>query len=250
MVDQLGANTNGQKLIGGRGGQMPKPRPKPKPRTNKAVEDIIVISASEKRYLWTARAFALIVAISLCCNFVLILAITQLIPLYRVEPFLLTFESREEQVYDIQQLQNMEDQKSVTEVFVREYVLLRSAFTNDIQEMEARWMPGGQLQEMSSSAVYQAFVDKTATRALNIIRTKGLVRTVRIMTVNELGRGLWQVEYETRDMYPDSRQPQIDYWTASLRIAYRKKIVKYGERLNNPVGFTVTRYSLSHNKAD
>ena len=70
------------------------------------------------------------------------------------------------------------------------------------------------------------------------------------MTVNELGRGLWQVEYETRDMYPDSSAPEINYWTASLRIMYRKKTVKYGERLNNPVGFTVTRYSLSRNKAE
>lgn len=29
---------------------------------------------------------------------------------------------------------------------------------------------------------------------------------------------------------------------------YRRKSVKYGERLNNPVGFTVDRYSLTFNK--
>ena len=111
-------------------------------------------------------------------------------------------------------------------------------------------MPGGQLQEMSSSAIYQAFIEKTAKRALDIIRMKGLIRIVRIMTVNELSRGLWQVEYETRDMYPDSAAPQIEYWTASLKVAYRKKTVKYGERLNNPIGFTVIAYSLSRNKTE
>ena len=247
MADRLGINNTQQHLLGGQR-VVPKKVVR-KPQAHKHDEDIIV-NASEKRYLWTARAFAVVVAISLCCNFVLVLAIAQLMPLYRLEPFLLTFESKEEQVYNIVPLKNMESQKAITEVFVREYVLLRSAFTNDIPEMESRWLPGGQLQEMSSSAVYQSFVDKTAKPALDIIREKGLIRLVRIMTVNELGNGLWQVEYETRDMYPDSAAPDVNYWTASLRIMYRTKTVKYGERLNNPVGFTVTRYSLSHNKAE
>ncbi|MBR2298949.1 MAG: type IV secretion system protein [Alphaproteobacteria bacterium] len=244
MADQLGVNNINQRLIGSQ-----RPR-RPQGSAHPHASDTVVVNASEKRYLWTARAFAVIVAISLCCNLVLLLAISQLVPLYRVEPFLLTFENKEEQVYDIQPLEGMIDRKAITEVFVREYVLLRSAFVNDVKEMEARWMPGSSLQEMSSPAVYQAFLDKTAKRALDIIRTKGLTRVVRIMTINELGRGLWQVEYETRDMYPDSTAPQIDYWTASLRVTYRKKTVKYGERLNNPIGFTVTAYSLSHNKVD
>ncbi len=245
MADKLGVNNVQQKLIGKR-----PSAPQRRPNRSASGEEVVVVNASEKRYLWTARAFAVIVAISICCNLVLVLAIAQLVPLYRIEPFLLTFENKEEQVYDIMPLGNMVDQKTVTEVFVREYVLLRSAFVNDAREMEARWMPGSMLQEMSSPAVYQSFIDKTAKRALEIIRTKGLVRVVRVMTVNELSRGLWQVEYETRDMYPDSTAPQVDYWTASLKIAYRKKTVKYGERLNNPIGFTVTSYSLSHNKTE
>lgn len=247
MADRLGIDNTQQRLLAGRGAAPRKVVRQTRPKKN---DDEVIVNASEKRYLWTARAFAIIVAVSLCCNLVLVLAITQLLPLYRLEPFLLTFESKEEQVYDIVPLANMEEEKAITEVFVREYVLMRSAFTNDVQEMESRWMPGGPLQEMSSSAVYQAFVDKTAKQALNIIRTRGLIRSVRIMTVNELGRGLWQVEYETRDMYPDSAAPEINYWTASLRVIYRKKTVKYGERLNNPVGFTVVRYSLAHNKAE
>ncbi|MBQ7659690.1 MAG: type IV secretion system protein [Alphaproteobacteria bacterium] len=246
MAEKLGVDNVEQKLIGSR--TNPKRPSGPAPARGQSSD--VVVNASEKRYLWTARAFAVIVAISLCCNLVLILTIAQLIPLYRVEPFLLTFENKQEQVYDIVPLSNMENQKAITEVFVREYVLLRSAFVGDVQEMESRWMPGSQLQEMSSSAVYQAFIDKTAKRALDIIKNKGLIRVVRIMTVNELSRGLWQVEYETRDMYPDSSAPQVDYWTASLRIVYRKKTVKYGERLNNPIGFTVTGYSLSHNKVE
>ena len=240
MANQLEGNNTQQKLIGGAARQ---------PQRQVRNEDVFVANVGEKRYLWTARAFAIITAISFCCNIVLILAIMQVLPLYRVEPFLLTFQNKEEQVYNIQPIKGrMEDQKAITEVFVRQYVLLRSSFDRDVQEMEARWMPGGPVQEMSSSAVYTEFLEKTAKKALDLIRARSLQRNVRILTVNELGRGLWQVEYETQDMYPDSPAPEVNYWTASLRIAYNRKSVKYGERLKNPVGFTVVRYSLTYNK--
>ena len=240
MANQLDGNNTQQRLIGSAAKRAQR---------QARAEGVFVANVGEKRYLWTARAFAIITAISLCCNIVLILAIMQVLPLYRVEPFLLTFQSKEEQVYNIQPIRGrMEDQKAITEVFVRQYVLLRSSFDRDVQEMEARWMPGGPVQEMSSSAVYTEFLNKTARKALELIRARSMQRNVRILTVNELGRGLWQVEYETQDMYPDSSTPEVNYWTASLRIAYNRKSVKYGERLKNPVGFTVVKYSLTYNK--
>ena len=216
MDNRLGGNNTQQRLIGGQTAPQSAPR--------RESGDVFVANVGEKRYLWTARAFAIITAISLCCNVVLLLAIAQVMR------------------------GNLTDEKAITEVFVREYVLQRSSFDRDIPEMEARWMPGGPIQEMSSPAVYQEFLNKTAKRAIDLIRSRSLQRNVRILTVNELGQGLWQVEYETQDMYPDSTAPEINYWTASLRVSYRRKSVKYGERLNNPVGFTVDRYSLTFNK--
>lgn len=243
MVESLQGNNNvEQRLIGSN-----QPRRAPQAQRPR-MENVFVANLAEKRYLWTARAFAIVTAISICCNIVLILAIFQVMPLFRVEPFLLSFQDKDEQVFNIVPLKNLEDEKAVTEIFVRQYVLLRSSFTSNIPEMEARWMPGGPIQEMSSPAVYEDFQKRTAVKALSIIRSKGLTRAVKIISVNELTRGLWQVEYETRDMFPDSSKPQVNYWTASLRITYRGKTVKSGERLKNPVGFTVDRYSLTYNK--
>ena len=213
--------------------------------------DAFVANVAEKRYLWTARAFAIITALSICCNIVLILAIFQVLPLYRVEPFLLTFQNKSEQVYNIQPVRSeLRNRKAITEVFVREYVLLRSTFSRDVAEAEARWMPGGPIQEMSTNKVYQEFLDNIANKAINIIRNQGLERSVKILSVNELADGVWQVEYETRDMYPDSVSPEIGYWTASLNVGYRRKTVKHGNRLKNPVGFTVGRYALSRNRVE
>ncbi len=242
MAQRLEANQQGRRMIGSSARRETSRAPS---------SDLFVANIGEKRYLWTARAFAIITALSVCCNIILVMAILQVIPLYRVEPFLLTFQNRAEQVYNIQPVkEGLRNQKAITEVFVREYVLLRSTFDRDIPEMEARWMPGGPLQEMSSPQIYQDFLNNTAKRALNIIRSRGLSREIKILSVNELTNGIWQVEYETRDMYPESTKPEVNYWTASLNVGYRKKTVKYGDRLKNPVGFTVTRYSLTYNKVE
>lgn len=244
MADnRLGIYNAERKLIGG--GR------RPSSRSSGSNDEFFVGNASEKRYLWTARAFAVITAISLCCNLILIIAISQVVPLFRVEPFLLTFQNKQEQVYDIQPIKNnMEDEKNISEAFVRQYVLMRSSFTRDVPEMEARWLPNGPVQEMSSPSVYQDFLKNTAEIALQVIRTRQMTREVKILSVIEISKGVWQVEYESRDMYPNSSRPEVNYWTAHVYVTYRPKSVKYGERLKNPVGFTVYRYNLVHNKVN
>jgi type IV secretory pathway component VirB8 len=85
-------------------------------------------------------------------------------------------------VYNIHPVTNeLRNRKAVTEVFVREYVLLRSTFTSDVAEVEARWMPGGPIQEMSSNRVYQDFLDNVAKKAVGIIKNQGMVRDVKIL---------------------------------------------------------------------
>lgn len=240
MVEKIKASNVNRKMIGG---------DSPVRVIASSSQDTIVENIAEKRYLWTARAFAIITAISICCNIVLIMAITQILPLYRVEPFLLTFKNKQEQVLNIIPVNtSLESERAITEVFVRQYVLLRSTFDTDIAEMEARWLPGGPMQEMSSAGVFDYFLKNAAKPSMDVIRTKSLRREVRIITVNELSRGLWQVEFETQDMYPTSTSPELNYWTASLNITYRRKTVRFSERLKNPVGFTVTNFSLSRKK--
>ena len=243
--NRLGTNNTQQRLIGER-------RPQSTASSSaQSRNSFFAGNANERRYLWTARAFAVFTAISICCNIVLAIAISQVMPLFRVEPFLLSFQNKQEQIVNIVPIKNnMEAESDITETFVRQYILLRSSFNNDIPEMEARWRPGGILQEMSSRPIYEDFLKNTAERALQIIREKQLTRDVKILSVVEPSHGLWQVEYETRDMYPDSKSPDVNYWTATMQVGYRPKTVKYGERLKNPVGFTVVKYSLDRNNVN
>lgn len=210
--------------------------------------DVIVENSTEKRYLWTARAFAIVFGVSLCCNFILTYVIISLVPLYRIEPFLFSFADKEEQIYNIEQINRVHDYKYLTEIFVREYVISRNSFVNNVSEMEKRWGTEGVVKEMSSPGVYDVFRREFADKALEQIRKYNISRDIKIVSATEVGLGKqgkgiwWQVEFRVEDMMPEFETPRVSVWIASVQIRYLAKTVKFGERLKNPLGFTVVDF--------
>ena len=169
--------------------------------------------------------------------------------MYRVEPYLLTLSSKEEQVYRIvPYTRDMDSQKSITETFVREYILLRTTLLSDTEEMESRWQNGGDLQEMSSSIVYQDFLKNTGRKLMQRMKQDGLTSSVKILTVNEIEDRTWQVEYSVDYYLPSSYKPKTIRYRASLKIQYQPRRVQYKERLKNPVGFKVISYGTKQLK--
>lgn len=247
MADQLGQNNTQQKMIGTQ-----VPHGAARAEAHRKVmrnESSIVVNASEKRYLWTARAFAVVTAISICCNLLLLLTIANILPLHRVEPYLLTLSDKEDQVYRIVPYSNnMDGEKSITETFVRQYVLLRTTLLSDVEEMTSRWQSGGELEEMSSPVVYQEFLKNTGVKLMQRMKQDGLTSNVKILTVNEIEDGVWQVEYSVDYYLPSSFTPRTIRYRASMRVRYIYRVVKYKERLKNPVGFKVVSYGTKQIK--
>lgn len=244
MAEQIASDNTKKLLLEGKGKAAPQPHPIPAQKRRRA--DVVVENATEKRYLWTARAFAIVFAVSLCCNLILTYVIMTTIPLYRVEPYLLSFADKEEQIYTIEPVQKIYEYKYLTEIFIREYVLLRNTFVNDIDEMEKRWGKNSIIKEMSSNAVYDKFRKELADVAMEQIRKYNITRNVKIVSVTEVGGNngqiWWQVEFRVEDMAPEFETPRVSVWVASIRMLYRAKRVKFSERLKNPLGFTVTDY--------
>lgn len=209
-------------------------------------EEISVDLLRERRYLWTARAFAIVSGVALCVNLVLLVAIMHLMPLKRVEPFLLTFQNKEEQVVKIKPLaSDMAAEDIISEAMIRQYVLLRNTMIADIDEMAFRWGPDGPLRWMSSSQVYNQF-SKTVKDWLARIKLEGLTREVRIESVVR-NQNTWLVYIVTRDMLPEAEEPAISRWRIRLSIKYfaqGQNEVKYINRLKNPLGFAVDRYMI------
>ena len=108
-------------------------------------------SLRERRYLWTARAFAIVVAITLCANIVLMLGLFQVLPLTRAQFFYLTFQNKEEQIVSVQPLSASEEtMNTVTESYIRQYLVARLQVTADKEEMLNRWNAEGPVKWMSS----------------------------------------------------------------------------------------------------
>ena len=61
MATPVGTNRTNQRLLAGNGMTA---------KSNMSSKNTFVANVAEKRYLWTARAFAIITAISFCCNIV------------------------------------------------------------------------------------------------------------------------------------------------------------------------------------
>ena len=99
---------------------------------------------------------------------------------------------------------------------------------------------------MSSVGVFDSFRKDFAEKALEQIRKYNITRDIKIVSATEVGgkdgRTWWQVEFRVEDMMPDFETPRVSVWVASVQILYRAKRVKFGERLKNPLGFTVVSY--------
>ena len=210
-------------------------------------DELSVDLLRERRYLWTARAFAIVSAVALCVNLVLLIAMFNLMPLKRVEPFLLTFQSKEDQVVRIRPLsRDLGAEDILTEAMIRQYVLLRNTMIADVDEMASRWGNDGPLRWMSSPAVYKQFA-KTVKDWLSRIKLEGLTREVRIESVVRQ-QDIWIVYILTRDMLPEADQPVTQRWRVKLKVRYfgmaSKNEVKYADRLKNPLGFVVLAYAI------
>ena len=202
----------------------------------------------ERRYLWTARAFSIVSAVALCVNLILLFAILNLLPLKRVEPFLLTFQNVDEQVVHMRQLaKDFAADQIITEAMIRQYVLLSHTMTSNVDEMTYRWGTDGPIFWMSTPKIYKEFAKNNRDR-LTQIKVEGLTREVRIENVIQ-DQNIWYVHFRTQDMKPEADQPESQRWRASVQVRYLVNQrgghkVKYADRLKNPLGFKVVAYGI------
>ena len=202
----------------------------------------------ERRYLWTARAFIAVGVVSGFINIVMLAALSTLTPLTRVQPFYLTFENKDSQVVNINRMKPSPDVlREITESMIREYVILRNAVVSDDRVVTQRWGDQGPVRWMSSDAVYSEF-NLSTREALTQLKEKRLVRDVDILSVSRLtpdpvGGDIWDVRMETIDMLPENTEALKRTWKVRVQVKYMPEQQKWSERLKNPMGFKVVRYS-------
>ncbi len=201
----------------------------------------------ERRYLWTARAFAVVSAVSIVANIVLVFALSSLVPLTRIQPFFLTFEDKNDQIVRVSPTNvSAEHLTEITESFVRQYVVLRNAVVFDIDEMRSRWGDFGPIRWMSETELYKKFLTEEFAKTFARIEKEGFTRRVDISSVyrqidnSDVER--WVVEIEELEMASGASEPQKKYYTVTMDVAYEPRDAKWAFRRKNPMGFIVKNY--------
>lgn len=203
--------------------------------------------ATKKRSDLAQRLYIMIIGITLTLNVIQAIAILQLLPLYRVVPYFVTFSDKAEQVVRVEPpTGNLSSLEILTESNIREYVTLRNTISNDPQRTIDIW--GGKIKIMSTSDVYNDFLNETKPIYDSLMERK-FTRSVKITAVLRTGQSSYQVEFEVTDRrsgepLTSAKEEKIAF-IANLRVANIPQNISYQNRFLNPLGFTVGAYSVA-----
>ena len=208
----------------------------------------------EERYLWMARAFSLVALLALVADILMLIALSGLNPLVRVQPFYVQAQSKEHQVISIVRPSKEElSNKILQESLVREYLLARFGVSSDPKEMEERWGIDGAVFAMSVPSVFQDFDANEARKTLVQVQEEGLTRDVKIGVVSQQeaysdGSSVWVAEIETTDMSQKISDSFSSKWRVTMEVAFQAdgKNREWSQRLKNPLGFKVTKFGRKH----
>ena len=203
----------------------------------------------EERYLWMARAFALVALLAFVANLLMIVALSGLVPLMRIQPYFLQSQSKERQVISIKRadFSNMtaNDFKNLEESLIREYILARFGVGSDVEELKRRWGTEGIVYIMSETSVYTNFYNKEYEPTLKLVEKEGLTREVIINRVSKVNQhpSRWDVPITTIDINERSGDQTENKWLIKLEVEFQPlKRMDWSQRLKNPLGFTIKNF--------
>lgn len=209
-------------------------------------------SLADRRNLWTARAFAIGFVVSSLANVALAVGIASILPLYRVQPVLIGFNEKTDQVVTLQPLEiQAKSIDAMTEKLVRQYVVLRHSVVKDDTEMTRRWGDDSPIKLMTGQDAFAQFVQETRPAYAKLAEEQ-FTRSIEILSVSKLSTNFWQAEFNTTDHSLlaglDASQDLRQRWVASMRVQYETQRITYDKRLINPLGFTVLQYSVAEKR--
>ena len=198
----------------------------------------------ERQWIMVARAFALIALVSITLNIGLGWAIVTMLPLKRVEPFLVTFLEKSNQIVRIEPIERtIAGVDAMTEVLVRGYVISRHSVIADDYEMARRWTAEGILALQSTKDEYDRFNQETLPTWDNI-KARRITRAVEIISVSQSSYGFYQADFTLIES-EGNIETRRDVFTASMRVGYLPQTVQSEMRLLNPLGFKVANYTVA-----
>lgn len=215
-------------------------------------DDKEVYSAKEIYFRWLSRLVILCALLSLSFFLCASLVIFRLAPEIIVEPLLIVQQNDSATMVRYEPItKNMPSLKQFTEMFVKQYVIMRNTVINDEQEMRTRWGPGGIMQYLSSPEVYADFV------GVNIENIEAMFDNnySSEVKIDEIGKEsesspAWYVVFTVYSLSKNRGSAgalmlKTQRYKASVTPFYAAERALFRARLINPMGFVVIKYNQS-----
>ena len=211
----------------------------------------------EERYLWMARAFVVMLVLAVICDLILLIALSNVTPVMRVQPFYLETQNKEQQIVSVTRPSaETLNSDALKESLVRQYVLSRYGIKSDLTELEERWGGDGPVFWMSDQSVYDEFKKNEFEKLFPLAQQDNFTRNPVILKINKTnagnnaGRDVWRVELKLEDSNRTSVNLQTRKYIADVVTVFRpvQRGMTWKDRLKNPLGFTVVGFGLHEDK--
>lgn len=195
--------------------------------------------------LISRNRWLLIAAIALSVVLAQTIALISLIPLKKVEPYVIQIDNKSGITNVLKPLKDekeksLTENEAVTKSFIVKYMVARETY--DPQDLNNHY---DLVRLMSSSEEGKKFDDWVSNLNPNspVERYKNTTtRTVKINSVSFLNNKTAQVRLMTTENQKNEHRE--DYWVAILTFRYVNSPMNETDRFNNPLGFQILSYRL------
>lgn len=208
-------------------------------------------SMKEIYFRWLSRLVVLCAVLSLGLFLCASLVIFRLAPEIIVEPLLIISQNDSKTMVRYEPITpKMPSIKQMTELFIKQYIIMRNTVINDEQEMRTRWGPGGIVAYLSSPRVYYEFVGQN-TENINQMFDNDYSSEVRIDSLNKISENspAWIVNFTIYNLSRSrsGKNGALTLKKTKMRASVTPRFIPERRavfaRLINPLGFTVMKYN-------
>lgn len=208
-------------------------------------------SMKEIYFRWLSRLVVICAVLSLGLFLSASLVIFRLAPEIIVEPLLIISQNDSETMVRYEPITNkMPSLKQMTELFVRQYVIVRNTVINDEQEMRTRWGPGGIIAYLSTPRIYHEFVGEHIDNISSMFDNE-YSSEVRIDSIHKISENspAWIVNFTIYNLSRSrtGKSGALTLKKTKMRASVTPRFIPERRtvfaRLINPLGFTVMKYN-------
>jgi type IV secretory pathway component VirB8 len=204
--------------------------------------DVHVPPLEGRRHLWTSRAFAIGLYVSMILNVILAIGLTSAWNLREVVPMMVSFDEKKDTFVRIRPIdKSMPGLQFMTEKLLGEYVKMREEVVLNESEMKDRYT--NYILNRTSTEEYKRFF-KQKTGTFNSFLENEITRKVNVEVVDLTPKGYYTVDYETEDYDLAQQLIAKRKWRAFVTMNYLPRQVPYDDRYVNPLGFQVQNFSV------